>query len=109
MGWHVPAIGKLTLYPVTLLNERIFSESAKSSWYPEYSSRVRFMRLATNTPLFSTLVPVGGEPLKTPKVVDGEDTAVIGALNVQDPENKATEIHNDILIKLREQLRKFMT
>ena len=38
-----------------------------------------------------------------------EPESVVQALNVQDPENKATEIHNDILIKLREQLRKFMT
>ena len=40
---------------------------------------------------------------------DDDSEPVVQALNVQDPENKATEIHNDILIKLREQLRKFMT
>ena len=40
---------------------------------------------------------------------DEDSEPVVQALNVQDPENKATEIHNDILIKLREQLRKFMT
>lgn len=32
---------------------------------------------------------------------------IFQTLNVQDPENKATEIHNDILVKLKEQLRSF--
>ncbi len=38
---------------------------------------------------------------------DDETTPVFQALNVQDPENKATEIHNEILVKLKEQLRSF--
>ena len=80
------------------------SSSSTSTSTSSSSTTSTTGKSSTNTPLFSTLVPVGGEPLKTPKVVDGEDTAVIGALNVQDPENKATEIHNDILVKLREQL-----
>lgn len=57
------------------------------------------------TPLFSTVLVPSAEPTK----VDlDQDTPVIQALNVQDPENKATEIHNDILIKLREQLRSWL-
>ena len=55
------------------------------------------------TPLFSTVLVPSAEI-----DVDQEGTPVIQALNVQDPENKATEIHNDILIKLREQLRSWL-
>ena len=57
------------------------------------------------TPLFSTVLVPSAEATKVD--VD-QDTPVIQALNVQDPENKATEIHNDILIKLREQLRSWL-
>ena len=61
------------------------------------------------TPLFSTVLVPSADPSSNTKVdLDQEDTPVIQALNVQDPENKATEIHNDILIKLREQLRSWL-
>ena len=59
------------------------------------------------TPLFSTVLVPSADPSSNTDL-DQEDTPVIQALNVQDPENKATEIHNDILIKLREQLRSWL-
>lgn len=39
--------------------------------------------------------------------VSSASEPIFQTLNVQDPENKATEIHNDILVKLKEQLRSF--
>ena len=83
---------------------KVPSSTVKSSTSSSSStSTSSTAKSSTNTPLFSTLIPAED----TPKTEETE-TNVIQALNVQDPENKATEIHNDILIKLREQLRNFV-
>ena len=81
--------------------------SLSSSTELENSSTLSSTEVLEPESLFSSVVTAAETSQENE--VDNDDEPVVQALNVQDPENKATEIHNDILIKLREQLRKFMT
>ena len=88
----------------------IFTEepttSLSSSTELENSSTLSSTEVLEPESVFSSVVTA---ETSQENEVEDDDEPVVQALNVQDPENKATEIHNDILIKLREQLRKFMT